>query len=148
MKYLDYTDKTNIIRTFKSLRTEVKLRNHKIVIFEDFSVEVTRKRRAFSNVCSTLFRRQTQFALLYPVILKAFHKDGPPVIYRSPEEAMKALNITTATSTTSSSTDGTRQMHASGRMQVKTEEESTIVPHDNDSPPKDQRKRQVHKMVK
>lgn len=148
VKYLDYTDKVNILRSFKSLKTEVKLRGHKIVIFGDFSLEVTQKRRAFSNICSTLFRRQTRFALLYPAILKVFLKEGPPVIYRSPGEAMKALNISASTPPTSPPKGVAKPTQTSKRPKGETDEEPLCTSQGNESPPKDQRKRQAHKIGK
>lgn len=145
-KYLDYIDKMNTLRTFKSLRSEVKIRDHKILIFGDFSAELTQKRRAFSAVCSNLFRKQTQFALLYPAILKVFHKDGPPTLYRTPEEAMSALNIDTSTRAGSpSKVDSIHPSSTKAHGKVPTDPKaasSTEV-----SPPQNQRKRQAYKLV-
>lgn len=84
VKYLDYSDKTSILRLFRSFKGGVNLRGHKILVFGDFSAEVTQKRKAFSVVCTALFHRQTRFALLYPAVLKVFVTDGPPKVYRSP----------------------------------------------------------------
>lgn len=62
VKYLDYADKTNILRTFRALKNNLTLRGHKLLIFGDFSAEVTQKRRAFSAVCTSLYRKQIRFA--------------------------------------------------------------------------------------
>lgn len=82
VKYLDYTDKTNILCVFKRLKEGLNVRGHKILISGDFSAEVVQKRRAFSPLCSTLCHRQICFALLYPAILRVFHGNGPFSIHR------------------------------------------------------------------
>lgn len=136
-----------ILRSFKSHRNGMTLRGHKILLFGDFSAEVTQKRRSFSAVCSLLFRRQIRFALLYPAVLKVFHKEDPPTIYHSPEEAMAALDIDTSAAVTSSPKGTPRHSSpAKPRKSPSSDLEllsDTVVP-----PPKDQRKRRAPKMDK
>ncbi|XP_069821038.1 zinc finger protein 850-like [Dendropsophus ebraccatus] len=67
VRYLDYTDKTAILRAFKQQNQPILYKGHKLLIFADYSAEVS---------CSILHKKQMKFALMYPATLKVFHPDG------------------------------------------------------------------------
>lgn len=64
VKYLDYSDKTNILR-LRSFKGGVVLRGHKILIFGDFSAAVTQRRRASPRCAPCCFGARQ--ALLYSI---------------------------------------------------------------------------------
>lgn len=92
MKYLDFNDKTEILRAYRKKETTLQLKGTKILLFEDFSVEVSRRRRAFGEVCSQLFHRKVRFRLVYPATLIVSPENGPPQSFTTPEKAKEALS--------------------------------------------------------
>lgn len=91
MRFLDFNDKSEILRVFRKRDTRLLLRNVKVLLFEDYSAEVAKKRRTFSEICSQLFRKKIRFRLQYPTTLLVFWGTGPPQSYVSTEDAEHAL---------------------------------------------------------
>lgn len=92
MKHLDFNDKMEILCAYRKKETTLQLKGTKILLFEDFSVEVSKRHRAFGEVCSQLFHWKTRFRLVYPATLIMSPEDGPPQSLTAPEKAKKALN--------------------------------------------------------
>ncbi|XP_069830657.1 uncharacterized protein [Dendropsophus ebraccatus] len=91
VKYLDFTDKVAIRKAFRNRREPLELDGHRLLIFGDFSAEVTRRRRLFSPICTALYQQQVRFALIYPATLKVFHQDGSFSTFTSVDEASASL---------------------------------------------------------
>lgn len=64
MRFLEFNDKSDIPRAYRKRDTRLLLCNSKILLFEDYSAEVAKKRRAFSGICSQLFNRKICFSAL------------------------------------------------------------------------------------
>lgn len=89
-KYLDYTA---LLQAFKWANGPVSLRGRNILVFGDYSAEVTRmRRRAFSTVCSNLVNKQVRFSLQFPANLSIFKNNGELETFESPDEAAHYLN--------------------------------------------------------
>lgn len=62
--YLNYADKALILRRFRNNRT-LRVEDNLILIFADYSAELSKKRKALSPVCSTLAAKHVKLSLLY-----------------------------------------------------------------------------------
>lgn len=91
-----------------------------------------------------LFPQQTDFALLYPAILLVFHKDRPPSVFRTPEEAAKALRINTEMTTSPRTSRSPASSPSTSLSAEPTEQKNTSQP--GNAPPKEQRKREAFRM--
>lgn len=85
-KYLNYAEKAQILQRFRS-KGELIVGGHSILLFADYSPEVSRKRKAFGKVCSALFEQQIKFALLYPATLHVTTQNGKQLSFTDPLEA-------------------------------------------------------------
>lgn len=92
VKYLEFTDKVSM-QAYKHLRGSFELKGHKVLLFADFSAEVAKKHRAFSQICLALFHKQVKLSLIYPETLKVFHPDGTISSFDSPSDAKNLLNL-------------------------------------------------------
>lgn len=90
MKFLDYNDKVDILRAFRKHGSPLEIGGSRLLLFEDFSAEVAKKRRSFSHVCSRLYACKIRFRLLYPATLIINSPEGPPRSFTAVEEAEKA----------------------------------------------------------
>ncbi|XP_056420214.1 uncharacterized protein LOC130361355 [Hyla sarda] len=90
-KLLDYNDKVSILRAFRKRTTPLTFRNKKMLIFEDFSADVAKRRKAFSNVCTALYNAKRRFQLQYPATLKVHMPDGSFRSYQTPSAAEAEL---------------------------------------------------------
>lgn len=86
VKYLQYPDKAEILTNFKS-KKRLTFEGHNLLLFADYSMEVTRKRKLFSPICTSLFEKNVRFSLAYPAILRFASKEGRQLIFKDPEEA-------------------------------------------------------------
>lgn len=91
MKYLKYQDKQEILSRFKS-KKKLELDGHTILLFADYSAEVTLKRKAFSDVCTKLYHSKIKFTLAYPAILKLSDTTGKQLTFLDPAEAKRYLD--------------------------------------------------------
>lgn len=91
VRYLNYVDRQKILQQFR-LTSPLRVEGHKLVIFADYSAEVSRKRRAFSNVCSMLHNNKVRFTLAYPVALRITTPEEHQQTFTDPEEAETFLN--------------------------------------------------------
>lgn len=69
---------------------------HNLLVFVDYSAEVTRQRKAFISVCFHLHHKKVKFTLAYPAILYAQSPDGENLSFKSPEDADKFLDSLTS----------------------------------------------------
>lgn len=51
MRFLVFNDKTEVPRTYRKNKSTLKIKLHRILIFEDFSAEIVKQKRAFSKIC-------------------------------------------------------------------------------------------------
>ena len=85
-KYLNYADKSLISQTFRQAR-QLQIDGVKILVFADYSIEVSKKRKAFQQVCSELFKQQIKFSLAFPAILRLKAPNGEQLTFHDPSEA-------------------------------------------------------------
>lgn len=79
-KFLNYQDQASILQQFKKaghLEIAVVL----LLVFADYSQEVSRKRKAFSPICAALHNKQIRFMLLYPAILNVHSPLGDKLTF-------------------------------------------------------------------
>lgn len=65
---------------------ELRIGDHKILIFQDFLTQVALKRKAFSPICRHLHEQTVRFQLLYLSKLKVID-NCQVAFFDSPEEA-------------------------------------------------------------
>lgn len=75
-----------IVQQLRAQRSLIK-DGHKLIVFADYSVEVFRRRKTFSNVCSQLPNKKACFTLAYPAILRITTSEGQQHVFTDPEEA-------------------------------------------------------------
>lgn len=93
MRFLDYNDKVDIIRSFRRRAEPLMLKGSKVLLFEDFSAEVAGRRRAFSSICSRLYRQKIRFRLLYPATLLVSPEGTSSQTFHTVAEAEQALPL-------------------------------------------------------
>lgn len=90
-KYLNYQDKTEILRLFRN-KGELYIDGHKILLFADYSIELTKKRKQFSAICTALYQKQVKFTLAYPATLHVSLPNGDSRSFIDPQEAERFLD--------------------------------------------------------
>lgn len=90
VRYLNYADKHMLLQRFRQQK-QLQIEGHKLLLFADYSQEVSNKRKAFSRICSTLFHNNIKFTLAYPAILHVTSKDGDRISLHTPVEAEQFL---------------------------------------------------------
>ena len=85
-KYLNYADKTLILHSFRQAR-QLQIDGMKVLVFADYSIEVSKKRKAFQQVCTELFKQQIKFTLAFPAILRLRAPNGDQLTFQDPSEA-------------------------------------------------------------
>uniref|UniRef100_A0A3P8STI7 L1 transposable element RRM domain-containing protein n=1 Tax=Amphiprion percula TaxID=161767 RepID=A0A3P8STI7_AMPPE len=83
VKLHNFQDKARIMQEARKKQT-LNYKGAKIMIFEDFSAAVSRKRQAFLPVKNRLREKGIPFALLYPAVLRIKH-NGEEKIFKHPE---------------------------------------------------------------
>lgn len=74
-KYLNYNDKAMILQTFRTNR-DLQIDGNELLIFADYSIDLSKRRKAFSKTCTQLFYRQIKFSLAYPATLYVALPEG------------------------------------------------------------------------
>lgn len=90
-KFLHYTVKEKILQAYRQRRTII-VRDHRILIFQDFSPAVTARRKLFSPICKDLIDKGIRFQLLYPAKLKVV-QNGQTSIFTDPSVARAQLHL-------------------------------------------------------
>lgn len=84
--YLNYADKALILQRFRNNRTLV-LEDNALLIFADYSAELSKRRNAFSPICMALAAKNIKSSLLYPAKLLLMSDTGRQLTFFEPEEA-------------------------------------------------------------
>lgn len=74
----------------KNEKKTLEIGGSRILLVEDFSVDVAKCRREFSPLCSSLYQEQLTFALIYPA-LKMYTPDGQLFTFQDPKVAHRDL---------------------------------------------------------
>lgn len=61
--------KERFLKAYRRIQT-LQIKDHQVLIFQDFSSAVATKRKAFTLLCHLLYDRNIRFQLLYPAKLK------------------------------------------------------------------------------
>ncbi len=85
VRFHRYTDKERVLSWAKEHRN-MTYRGHNIKFYEDFSAGVAKRRAAFNQVKSLLFKKGIRFGMIYPVRLRVTF-NGVTHIFDSPEQA-------------------------------------------------------------
>lgn len=80
-----YIDKERVLLWAKEHRN-MTYRGHNIKFYEDFSPAVAKRRAAFNQVKSLLFKKEIRFGMIYPARLRVTF-NGATHIFDSPEQA-------------------------------------------------------------
>ena len=99
-RYLNYADRMDVLQSFRKARA-AELDGHKLLIFADYSVEVSRKRKEFQPMCAELYKRGIRFTLAYPAILRLQTPNGDQLTLQSPDKARAYLQSLNADRTSS-----------------------------------------------
>lgn len=91
MRFLEYNDKTDL-KAFCKSNSPVELRGAKVLIFEDFSADVAKRRCAHSSICSYLHMQKFSFHILYPATLMVLLDGGPTKSFTTAADAEKVLH--------------------------------------------------------
>uniref|UniRef100_A0A3B3HYL6 L1 transposable element RRM domain-containing protein n=1 Tax=Oryzias latipes TaxID=8090 RepID=A0A3B3HYL6_ORYLA len=90
VKLHNFQDKVRIMQAARK-KQALKFGDAPIMIFDDFSAAVSKKREEFSAVKRRLRERGLQYAMLYPSTLKVWH-GGRSRAFERPKEAAQFLN--------------------------------------------------------
>lgn len=90
-KFVNYADTAQILQRFHNQR-ELMIEEHSLLLFADYSIEVSRKRKAICQICSALHEKQIKFFLAYPAILHLTSQSIKHHTFHDPSEAELLLN--------------------------------------------------------
>lgn len=90
VRYLNYADRFNILRSFWNFKS-LQLDSHKLLLFEDYSQEVSHRSKEFQPICAALYKNKIKFTLAYPAILRFTDPSDNSKSFSHPEEAMHFL---------------------------------------------------------
>lgn len=90
VRYLNYADRQLILQQFRN-RAELQIEGNTLLLFVDYSADVSRRRRAFSTICTKLHRDKIRFMLLYPATLKITEPGRQQHLFSDPIEAASYL---------------------------------------------------------
>ncbi|XP_053568803.1 olfactory receptor 1361-like [Bombina bombina] len=90
-KFLNFQGKSEILRAYRK-QQNLYHQGAKILLFQDFSTEVSLKRKQFSPICSRLVAEKRFFSLLYPARLRI--KSGMDFLFFDSPEAALSFVIT------------------------------------------------------
>lgn len=79
-KYLNYSNKTAILQKFRANR-ELQKGGQDLLIFADYSPDLSKRRKNFSKVCTQLYQRQIKLSLAYLATLYISLQDGGQRIF-------------------------------------------------------------------
>lgn len=75
VKYLNNGNKAAIMQKFCS-KHNLKIEGTILLIFADYSIELSKKRKLFSKVCTQLYHKQIRFSLAYPAVIHVSLPNG------------------------------------------------------------------------
>lgn len=79
-------DKANILQKFRS-QWNLTIEGVVLLIFADYSAELTKQRKMFSKICTQLFHKNIKFTLAYPATLHLQTPEGTQRTFEDPTEA-------------------------------------------------------------
>lgn len=88
--FLNYTDRVAILRSFRNAKC-LQVNSHKLLLFADYSQEVSRRCKDFQPICVALFQKGMKFTLAYPAILRFTDSAGKSKCFSQLEEATNYL---------------------------------------------------------
>lgn len=129
VKFLNYSDKAHILQQFRESRALV-IEGHKLLLFADYSIELSKKRKSFQKMCTMLHEKRVKFTLAYPATLKIQLENGNQHVFQDPSEAeifVDSIHITNPPVTPSP-----KAQRTPGRApKLKRQQESPIPPRRN-----------------
>lgn len=84
-RYLNFNDKNTVIQKFRTQR-DLTIEGQSLLLFSDYSAEVSRKRKLFTPICATLFQNKIKFTLPFPAVLHLAAPDGRQYTFYTVEE--------------------------------------------------------------
>ncbi|XP_075204527.1 uncharacterized protein LOC142310762 [Anomaloglossus baeobatrachus] len=91
VKYLDYKHKEEILKAFRDRKRPLQYQGNRLLIFGDYSADVSKRRKEFSKICTFLYNKKIKCQLLYPAILKVRNPNGSFAYYKDYKEAENIL---------------------------------------------------------
>lgn len=85
-KYLNYSDKALILQKFRQTHS-LQFDEIRVLIFVDYSIEASKKRKAFQEVCTELYKQQIKFTLAFPATLHLKTPNGEQLSFKDPSDA-------------------------------------------------------------
>lgn len=92
VRHLKYLDRVAILKSFRNVNF-FQLEGHKLLIFADYSQEVSCKHKVFQPICSALHLKGVKFTLAYPAILHLTNQAGETKSFSHPEDAASYLQV-------------------------------------------------------
>lgn len=86
VRYMNYGDNMAILQRFRSNRA-LQIEGSELLIFADYTIALSSKRKLFSNLCTKLYHKQIRFSLAYPSILNIPLPDGGQHSFYDHQEA-------------------------------------------------------------
>lgn len=130
VRYLNNADKQAILQNFHR-QCNLSVDDHSLLLFADYSVEVMRRCKAFSEICSSLFNNHIKFTLAYPAILHIQPASGERVSFTSPSEAEHYLNTTQPSDMEQKdpSASGQSSLHRKSPLSSRSQQSPQKPPH-------------------
>lgn len=85
VRFHRYVEKETVLKWAKATK-EILYKGHRVKFYKDFCASVAKKRAAFNNVKSLLYKRGVRFGMIYPAKLRVSH-NGSDYYFDSPEAA-------------------------------------------------------------
>ncbi|KAL7381399.1 hypothetical protein ABVT39_005072 [Epinephelus coioides] len=85
VKLHNYTDRQRILYAARNKGT-IKVDGGNVSFYQDFSMEVVRRRKESANACKLLRGAGIRYSFLYPAVIKTFHPDGSSSAFSTLEE--------------------------------------------------------------
>lgn len=78
------------MRAFRKRSDHLQIKGSRLLIFEDYSTEVSKRSKTFSNICTVLVHKKICFQI-YTATLRIFYNDGSIARFNTSDEAEEAL---------------------------------------------------------
>uniref|UniRef100_A0A8C5DT07 L1 transposable element RRM domain-containing protein n=1 Tax=Gouania willdenowi TaxID=441366 RepID=A0A8C5DT07_GOUWI len=87
----DYTNKQKILQAARN-RGTLSIDGSNVSFYQDFSVEVVRRRKESANARKQLREAGIRYSFLYPAVIKVFHSDGTSSSFSTTKEIDDYVN--------------------------------------------------------
>lgn len=88
VRYLNYANKHILLQHYCRARG-LSADCHKLLLFTDYSVEVSKQRKSFAPICSQLHQHNLKFSLAYPAVLRLHSPQGDKMSFTSSADAQQ-----------------------------------------------------------